>query len=424
MSVYLTIFSKLRYLGLVEIDKNKAESVNLNNSADCVNCENCHDNVNNLAVINTMRGLELGILHGALSPEQQNRYEKFCLEDNAEQLKGPEPMLQKVDFVRFATPDDIKESEKCRQGEEYALVKAREILTAHNLLMKLVDVEYVLDRKKLFFYFTSDQRVDFRAYVRDLAREFRTRIEMRQIGVRDESRAVKGIASCGRPCCCSYWLHHFTPIAMKMVKEQKLALSPTKISGICGRLMCCISYEQPNYETLWDKLPPPGTKIKSGEDFYTLESVELGTERVNIRFPSGQIVPVAIKDFENFNAIVTSGGEWETEGLSAQFDDNNNLDDAYDVNKDKYESVIKGSRSLNDNRHFRDTKEGKKFKGLKDFNNNKESNTKELKVNKNIKDIKSVKNDVNSAVKAVNSKNSNKHKKGKYKNNRKKEESI
>ena len=217
--------------------------------------------------------------------------------------------------MRLAGPEDIEANYSCRQEEFEVLVRAREILTEHNLLMKLVDVEYVLDKKKLFFYFTSEQRVDFRAYVRDLAREFKTRIEMRQIGVRDEARAVKGVASCGRPCCCSYWLHHFTPIGIKMVKEQKMALNPTKISGICGRLMCCLAYEQPNYEALWDKLPPPMTKIKAlnSEDCYIVESINLGDETVNVRFPSGRLVAIAISEFENFNAVITSGEEWGEE---------------------------------------------------------------------------------------------------------------
>ena len=296
MSVYLTIFSKLRYLGLVEI-KDKEENLNINNK---------------YALLNTMRGQELGLICGRLGEEQQERYKTFCLEDNAEQLKGPEPMLQSVEFVRFAEPKDIEANYICRQDEFKVLVRAREILTEHNLLMKLVDVEYVLDKKKLFFYFTSEQRVDFRAYVRDLARDFKTRIEMRQIGVRNEARAVHGIASCGRPCCCSYWLNHFTPIGMKMVKEQKMALNPTKISGICGRLMCCLAYEQPNYEALWDRLPPPGTKINAlnAEEFYIVESINLGAESVNVRFPSGRLVEIAISEFENFNAVIASGEEW------------------------------------------------------------------------------------------------------------------
>ena len=176
--------------------------------------------------------------------------------------------------------------------------------------MKLVDVEYMLDRKKMYFYFTAGQRVDFRLYVRDLAHEFKTRIEMRQVGIRDEARIVKGISSCGRPCCCSYWLRGFSPISIKIVKEQRSALNPIKISGLCGRLMCCMSYEKENYTELWSKLPGPGPKIKTEHGIYVLDSVELGTERVNVRFPNGRLVSISIEEFPDFKEAVLQGEEW------------------------------------------------------------------------------------------------------------------
>ncbi|MCL1941240.1 MAG: hypothetical protein FWG09_04790, partial [Synergistaceae bacterium] len=140
-------------------------------------------------------------------------------------------MLQEVSFVSAADEEEIEAVKRNHSDEEEALLKSRGLLVGHKLPIKLVEVEFLFDKKKLFFYFTSDNRVDFRAYVRDLAREFRTRIEMRQIGVRDEARSAKGISQCGRPCCCSYWLHKFTPICIRMVKEQNLALNPAKISG-------------------------------------------------------------------------------------------------------------------------------------------------------------------------------------------------
>ena len=198
-------------------------------------------------------------------------------------------------------------------------MRARDILTAHNLDMKLVDVEYMLDRKKFFLYFTAEQRVDFRAYVRDLAHEFRTRIEMRQVGIRDEARIVKGIAPCGRPCCCGYWLHGFQPISIKIVKEQRSELNPTKISGLCGRLMCCMSYEQELYTELWAKLPGPGAKIRTEQGVYVLESLDIGREIVNIRFPSGRLVPVMISEFPDFQTTVLKGEEWgEDKELAAK----------------------------------------------------------------------------------------------------------
>ncbi|NLL37397.1 MAG: hypothetical protein GX256_07750 [Fretibacterium sp.] len=288
-------FGKLRYLGLAEVPSPLPR-------------EKCW------ALIRTLRGLEMGLLGGVLSQEQQARYRTASLEESREDSsRGPEPMLQEVEFLETADEGQVESYYELRAEEEVALLRARAILAEHQLQMKLVEVEYMLDRKKLFFYFTSEQRVDFRAYVRDLAREFRTRIEMRQIGVRDEARAVRGIAPCGRPCCCSSWLHRFTPICIRMVKEQNLALNPAKISGICGRLMCCMAYEHPIYQELWRSLPNPGAKIKTEQGNYVLEGVDLNTKCVKIRFPGGREIPVSIEEFPDFKEAVLSGEPWETE---------------------------------------------------------------------------------------------------------------
>ena len=301
MSIYLATFGKLRYLGLAEMENGIEEG-----AAAFFRSR--------WALLRTMRGLEMGLIGGQLTPEQETRYRKICSgEGNEERSRGPEPMLQEVQFVQDADQEQIETWYQCRADEERVLLLAREILLAHDLKMKLVDVEYMLDRKKLFFYFTSEQRVDFRAYVRDLAREFRTRIEMRQIGVRDEARVVKGVSPCGRPCCCSYWLHQFSPICIRMVKEQKLALNPTKISGICGRLMCCMAYEQPVYEELWKDLPGPGAKIRTEQGIYVLDGVNLATESVEVRFPSGNLVPVSIAEFPDFRDAVLRGEAWGEE---------------------------------------------------------------------------------------------------------------
>ena len=292
MSIYLATFGKLRYLGLAEVPDAAASEARW-------------------ILIRTVRGLEMGLLGGALSQEQEAKYRASCIEDGSgEHTRGPEPMLQEVEYVGNADADRIEEYYRCRHDEDSVLVRSREILLSHGLQMKLVDVEFLLDRKKLFFYFTSEQRVDFRGYVRDLAREFRTRIEMRQIGVRDEARVVSGIGPCGRPCCCSYWLHRFTPICIRMVKEQNLALNPTKISGICGRLMCCMAYEHPLYNTLWRSLPSPGAKIKTENGNYVLDSVDLASESVRVRFPNGHLVPVPIAEFLDFKEAVLQGQDW------------------------------------------------------------------------------------------------------------------
>jgi cell fate regulator YaaT (PSP1 superfamily) len=290
----LAVFGKPRYLGLVEMTDSPTP------------------NTGQWIVIKTVRGLEMGLLGGVLSQDQEAKYRASCLaEPGEEQTRGPEPMLQEVEFMEPASEAQVQAYCLCRSDEETILVRARQLLKAHQLQMKLVDVEYTIDRRKLFFYFTSEQRIDFRAYVRDLAREFRIRIEMRQIGVRDEARTVRGIAPCGRPCCCSYWLHRFTPINIRMVKEQNLALNPTKISGICGRLMCCMAYEHFTYNNLWKSLPSPGSKIKTTQGNFVLEGVDLQSETVLVRFPEGREVPIAIVEFSNFRDIVLSGGTWE-----------------------------------------------------------------------------------------------------------------
>lgn len=297
MSMYLTTFGKLRYLGLTELEDERP--------------------VRGWALLRTARGLEMGLVGGRLSPGQEAEWRTvFAGDGSGERTRGPEPMLQEVELLREAGPEEIEDWYQCRSDEEGALIAAREILSAHALSMKLVDVEYMLDRKKLFFYFTSEQRVDFRAYVRDLAREFRTRIEMRQIGARDEARVVRGIGPCGRPCCCSYWLQRFAPIGIRMVKEQHLALNPAKISGICGRLMCCMAYEHPVYAELWKDLPAPGTKVRTEHGNYVLDGVDLATSRALVRFPSGRTVPIDISEFPEFRETVMRGEEWAGEPAS------------------------------------------------------------------------------------------------------------
>lgn len=287
MKIYLTIFGKPRYLGLVKVDERKIKNAN------CI-------------VIKSERGYELGFLGGPLSDEQQEKYKSATSKfENAVNA-----MLQTVKFVKVADDIDTEAYYKCRRAEEEALITSREILEQHKLNLKLVDVEYMLDRKKFYFYFTATQRVDFRLFVRDLAHMFKTRIEMRQVGIRDEARIVSGLSTCGRPCCCSYWLRGFSPISIRIVKEQRSALNPTKISGLCGRLMCCMSYEKDFYTELWSRLPGPGAKIKTDQGIYVLESLDLGREYVNVRFPNGRLVSVAITEFPDFQETILRGEEW------------------------------------------------------------------------------------------------------------------
>ena len=160
--------------------------------------------------------------------------------------------------MRVATPEDDEKAEKNREKEREAYKICLEKIRKHELEMKLIDAEYTFDNNKVLFYFTADGRIDFRELVKDLAAVFKTRIELRQIGVRDETKILGGIGICGRPLCCHSYLSDFVPVSIKMAKEQNLSLNPTKISGVCGRLMCCLKNEQETYEELNSKLPNLG----------------------------------------------------------------------------------------------------------------------------------------------------------------------
>ena len=168
--------------------------------------------------------------------------------------------LKKV--IRKATDEDLKHLEANKLKEKDALKTCEKLVAQHKLEMKLVDVEYTFDNSKIMFYFTADGRVDFRALVKDLASVFRTRIELRQIGVRDEAKMLGGLGVCGKPFCCSSFLGEFQPVSIKMAKEQGLSLSPVKISGTCGRLMCCLKYEQEAYTDLLKRTPKVGAIVK------------------------------------------------------------------------------------------------------------------------------------------------------------------
>lgn len=167
--------------------------------------------------------------------------------------------------IRIATEADEKTVAKNREKEKDAFRICLEKIAKHKLDMKLVEAEYTFDNNKLLFYFTADGRIDFRELVKDLAAVFRTRIELRQIGVRDETKIMGGIGICGRPLCCASYLSEFIPVSIKMAKEQNLSLNPTKISGVCGRLMCCLKYEEDTYEELNGRLPNIGDYVTTDD---------------------------------------------------------------------------------------------------------------------------------------------------------------
>ena len=190
--------------------------------------------------------------------------------------------------TRMADAVDVRRMQQNRADEKRAFSVCEERIAKHKLDMKLVDVEYTLDRNKILFYFTADGRIDFRDLVKDLAGVFRMRIELRQIGVRDESKMLGGLGICGQPFCCSRFLRDFQPVSIKMAKEQGLSLNPAKISGSCGRLMCCLAYEQPAYEYLNRITPGVGSIVKTPEGVGAVVETNVisGTLRVRMDPPA------------------------------------------------------------------------------------------------------------------------------------------
>ena len=185
--------------------------------------------------------------------------------------------------IRIATQDDIRKEEKNKEKEKEAFGICLEKIRKHGLEMKLIDAEYTFDNNKVLFYFTADGRIDFRELVKDLASVFRTRIELRQIGVRDETKIRGGIGICGRPLCCNTYLSEFAPVSIKMAKEQNLSLNPSKISGVCGRLMCCLTNEEETYEELNSRLPSNGDHVTTPEGLRgDVQSVNVLRQQVKV----------------------------------------------------------------------------------------------------------------------------------------------
>ena len=209
-------------------------------------------------IVETTRGVEYGIVSVGIKEIEESEIHSA--------LKG---------VIRIATEEDEKKYKENKAKEKEAFEICQEKIRAHGMEMKLVDVEYTFDGSKILFYFTADGRVDFRELVKDLAMVFHTRIELRQIGVRDESKSMGSIGVCGRNLCCSQWLGEFVPVSIKMAKEQGLSLNPSKISGACGRLMCCLKYEQDVYEELIKEMPKNDQKVKTPDGNGVVVSVNL-----------------------------------------------------------------------------------------------------------------------------------------------------
>ncbi|WP_352420335.1 stage 0 sporulation family protein [Proteiniborus sp.] len=235
------------------------------------------------------------------------------------------PPLKKV--LRVATEEDAISNEENIRKEKEAFEICLKKIECHNLDMKLIDVEYTFDNNKVIFYFTADGRVDFRDLVKDLAAIFKTRIELRQIGVRDESKMIGGLGPCGRTLCCSTFLGEFAPVSIKMAKEQSLSLNPTKISGICGRLMCCLKYEHEMYEKILEKLPSIGSIVMTpnGRGIVVETNTLLEIAKVKVKLPDDteDIIPFVIDEIK------------EVEKPAAQVEENTCIDveDIDDIKK-------------------------------------------------------------------------------------------
>ena len=221
-------------------------------------------------VTETARGVELGECMSGI------------IEVPDEHISAPlKPIL------RIATEQDMLIQKRNEEYEKEAFDIAIERIAEHKLEMKLVDVEYAFDHSKIIFYFTANGRVDFRMLVKNLASIFKTRIELRQIGVRDEAKMLGGIGPCGRPICCRTFLGDFTPVSIKMAKEQSLSLNPTKISGLCDRLMCCLKYEQDQYEATRKRMPRVGREIITPDGVGTINAINVLEETVRVRIAVG-----------------------------------------------------------------------------------------------------------------------------------------
>jgi cell fate regulator YaaT (PSP1 superfamily) len=235
----------------------------------------------NFVIVETARGIEAGRV--VVAPKQVV---------DAELTDPLKPVL------RLATEDDLRQLLAFKSKEKNALVKCAQRVEFHRLPMKLVEAEYTYDGSRLTFYFTAEERVDFRTLVRDLAAQFRTRIELRQIGARDQAKLLGGVGPCGKTLCCSSWLTEFGVVSIKMAKEQGLPLNPAKISGVCGRLMCCLAYENDQYIEAKQGLPAVGAFVNTPSGLGKVVNVNIIKQTVEVMLESGATIQTPVNELE------------------------------------------------------------------------------------------------------------------------------
>ncbi|MBQ6053312.1 MAG: stage 0 sporulation family protein [Clostridia bacterium] len=257
---------------------------------------------NDRVIVETIRGLEIGTV--VVENRQTEQLEKFT------------PLSP---VIRLATKEDIETDRQNREKEKAAVSIFNEKTAKHGLEMNLVDVEYSFDNNKIIFFFVADGRVDFRELVKDLASVFKTRIELRQIGVRDETRMIGGLGICGRKVCCASFLSEFTPVSVKMAKDQSLSTNPQKISGTCGKLICCLNFEEPLYEEAYETMPRVGYTVKTPDGQGTVVEVNIltATVRVNIGTErEADIRPYSVSDVKTISRNADEENSSELEAIA------------------------------------------------------------------------------------------------------------
>lgn len=243
-------------------------------------------NIDDAVVVENSRGIELGYIAETVKEIEETELEEL------------------MPVVRIATKKDLDNYNKNKAKEVDALKKAKELVNKYELQMKLVDAEYTLDGSKVIINFTCEDRVDFRDLVKDLASSLKSRIELRQIGIRDQAKIVGAIGNCGKECCCKMYLSDFDKVSIKMAKTQNLSLNPTKISGVCGRLMCCLSYENEYYSEIVAKMPKLNSKVKTKDGIGTVVYNDILKEKINVKFVSDDSVKIVTYEIDEVKPMI------------------------------------------------------------------------------------------------------------------------
>ncbi|MCD8348964.1 MAG: stage 0 sporulation family protein [Lachnospiraceae bacterium] len=281
-------------------------------------------------IVETARGVEYGTAIGGVREVEDDKV--------VQPLKA---------VIRMATEEDDAHALRNREKEREAMRICREKIQKHGLEMKLIDAEYTFDNNKVLFYFTADGRIDFRELVKDLAAVFRTRIELRQVGVRDETKLLGGIGICGRVLCCHSYLSDFAPVSIRMAKEQNLSLNPTKISGVCGRLMCCLKNEEETYEYLNSRLPGQGETVTTADGRTgVVQNINVLRQRVKVLFEEGEEKELEEFDVADLNFRPRRRKEKSGKGKDKDKDKDREKDkDNKDKDKDNKDKERRRSRS-------------------------------------------------------------------------------